>query len=255
MTAYANDLHRRWDVGALVVTMGSRGCLLSYGEPVPLVVPSPVVVDGDACGAGDMFAATVARRLALGDVIEDAITFAVATAGRFLAAGGVASVGSPAEGASWARHPVPDIDRQPRIVATGGCFDLLHSGHLATLRAARSLGDRLVVCLNSDASVRRLKGPHRPAVPEEERRDLLLALDCVDEVILFDEDTPERVLNRIRPQVWVKGGDYAGAVLEESRVVAAWGGQTVVVPYLDGYSTTSRLRSFATTERFLGSAS
>lgn len=121
MTAYANDLHRRWDVGALVVTMGSRGCLLSYGEPVPLVVPSPVVVDGDACGAGDMFAATVARRLALGDVIEDAITFAVATAGRFLAAGGVASVGSPAEGASWARHPVPDIDRQPRIVATGGC--------------------------------------------------------------------------------------------------------------------------------------
>lgn len=112
-----------------------------------------------------------------------------------------------------------------------------------------------MVCLNSDASVRRLKGPHRPAVPEEERRDLLLALDCVDEVILFDEDTPERVLNRIRPQVWVKGGDYAGAVLEESRVVAAWGGQTVVVPYLDGYSTTSRLRSFATTERFLGSAS
>ncbi len=129
------------------------------------------------------------------------------------------------------------------VVATGGCFDLLHAGHVATLRAARRLGDCLVVCLNSDTSVRALKGPDRPVNTERDRAELLAALDCVDAVVVFDEPTPEAVLSRLRPDVWVKGGDYAdgGPGLPEADLVAGWGGQTVVVPYLAGRSTTSIL--------------
>ncbi len=96
-------------------------------------------------------------------------------------------------------------------MATGGCFDLLHAGHVATLEAARRLGDCLVVCLNSDASVRRLKGQGRPLVPERDRVRVLAALEVVDAVTVFGEDTPHAVLDALRPDVWVKGGDYAGA--------------------------------------------
>jgi rfaE bifunctional protein nucleotidyltransferase chain/domain len=123
------------------------------------------------------------------------------------------------------------------VVATGGCFDLLHAGHVATLRAARGLGDCLVVCLNSDESVRRLKGPSRPLVPAADRARVLEALECVDAVVVFDEDTPAEVLRRIRPDVWAKGGDYAGSELPEATVLTEWGGQAVVLPYLPGRST------------------
>jgi D-beta-D-heptose 7-phosphate kinase / D-beta-D-heptose 1-phosphate adenosyltransferase len=125
-------------------------------------------------------------------------------------------------------------------VATGGCFDLLHIGHLATLRAARALGDCLIVCLNSDSSVRDLKGPDRPLNGETDRSRLLAALDCVDAVVVFDEATPSAVLSWLRPDVWVKGGDYAdgGPDLPEAELVKHWGGQTVIVPYVDGRSTT-----------------
>jgi D-beta-D-heptose 7-phosphate kinase / D-beta-D-heptose 1-phosphate adenosyltransferase len=129
------------------------------------------------------------------------------------------------------------------VVATGGCFDLLHAGHVATLQAARRLGDCLVVCLNSDASVAALKGPQRPLVNQADRARLLAALECVDAVVVFDERTPHAVLSWLRPDVWVKGGDYAdGGVpsLPEAELVRRWGGQTVVVPYLAGRST-SRL--------------
>jgi rfaE bifunctional protein nucleotidyltransferase chain/domain len=122
------------------------------------------------------------------------------------------------------------------VVATGGCFDLLHLGHLATLQAARRLGDCLIVCLNSDASVARLKGPDRPLNGEADRSRLLAALDCVDAVVIFDEPTPEAVLSWLRPEVWVKGGDYAE--VPEASLVERWGGRTVIVPYLDGRSTT-----------------
>jgi D-beta-D-heptose 7-phosphate kinase / D-beta-D-heptose 1-phosphate adenosyltransferase len=129
------------------------------------------------------------------------------------------------------------------VVATGGCFDLLHAGHVATLRAARDLGDCLVVCLNSDASVRRLKGPGRPLVPASDRARVLAALEYVDEVVVFDEDTPVEVLRRIRPDVWAKGGDYALTDLEEATVLEEWGGQAVVLPYLQGRSTTQMVAS------------
>lgn len=126
------------------------------------------------------------------------------------------------------------------VVATGGCFDLLHAGHVATLRAARRLGDCLIVCLNGDASVRRLKGPDRPLQSEGDRVEVLAALDCVDAVEVFDDDTPLVVLERLRPDVFVKGGDYAVVDLPEAATLAHWGGQAVVVPYLAGRSS-SRL--------------
>ncbi|HEX8132786.1 MAG TPA: D-glycero-beta-D-manno-heptose 1-phosphate adenylyltransferase, partial [Actinomycetes bacterium] len=131
------------------------------------------------------------------------------------------------------------------VVATGGCFDLLHAGHVATLRSARALGDCLLVCLNSDDSVRRLKGPERPLVPEADRIAVLEALDCVDVVVPFDERTPEALLARLRPDVFAKGGDYTLADLPEAARVAAWGGQAVVLPYLEGRSTTKLIKEVA----------
>ncbi|MFF9803491.1 D-glycero-beta-D-manno-heptose 1-phosphate adenylyltransferase, partial [Streptomyces rochei] len=124
------------------------------------------------------------------------------------------------------------------VVAAGGCFDLLHAGHVGLLQAARRLGDCLVVCVNSDASVRRRKGAERPVNPLADRVRVLSALACVDAVAVFDEDTPERLLGELRPQVWVKGGDYAGADLPEATLLEEWGGQAVLLPYLDGRSST-----------------
>jgi rfaE bifunctional protein nucleotidyltransferase chain/domain/rfaE bifunctional protein kinase chain/domain len=131
------------------------------------------------------------------------------------------------------------------VVATGGCFDLLHAGHVATLQAARQLGDCLVVCVNSDESVAGLKGPERPLVRHADRARLLAALGCVDAVVIFDEPTPNAVLSWLRPDVWVKGGDYGtggdGPDLPEAEMLRRWGGYAVVVPYLDGRSTSSMI--------------
>ncbi len=131
-----------------------------------------------------------------------------------------------------------------RIVLTNGCFDLLHVGHVRSLRAARALGDVLVVGVNSDASVRRIKGAGRPLVAEDERAEVLAALEAVDYVSLFDEPTAERLAAAIRPDVYAKGADYASsgvvdaARLPEAQVVAALGGRTVLVPVVPGRSTT-----------------
>jgi D-beta-D-heptose 7-phosphate kinase/D-beta-D-heptose 1-phosphate adenosyltransferase len=128
------------------------------------------------------------------------------------------------------------------VVATGGCFDLLHAGHVATLRAAASLGDCLIVCLNSDRSVRRLKGPGRPLVPERDRAAVLSALSCVDAVVIFDGPTPAEALASLRPDVFAKGGDYALSDLPEAELLSTWGGQAVILPYLSGRSTTRILQ-------------
>jgi rfaE bifunctional protein nucleotidyltransferase chain/domain len=124
------------------------------------------------------------------------------------------------------------------VVATGGCFDLLHAGHVSLLQAARSLGGCLIVCLNSDGSVRRVKGDGRPLNHEADRIAVLSALDCVDAVAVFDEETPCAVLDRIRPDIWVKGGDYDGRELPEAALLESWGGTAVTVPYIGGRSTT-----------------
>jgi D-beta-D-heptose 7-phosphate kinase/D-beta-D-heptose 1-phosphate adenosyltransferase len=123
-------------------------------------------------------------------------------------------------------------------VFTCGCFDLLHAGHVRMLQSARALGDCLIVCLNSDASVRRIKGPDRPLVGQADRAAVLEGLGCVDAVALFEEDDPRAILRQIRPDVWAKGGDYAVADLPEAEVLAGWGGRAVIVPYVSGRSTT-----------------
>jgi rfaE bifunctional protein nucleotidyltransferase chain/domain len=153
-------------------------------------------------------------------------------------AGGVAASGAPS-GLAGAQAVVAAVRaRRGTVVATGGCFDVLHAGHVTTLTAARALGDCLVVCLNSDASVRRLKGADRPLVSEADRAAVLGALTAVDAVVVFDEDTPEAVLERLRPDIFAKGGDYGLADLPEAAVLERWGGQAVVLPYVEGRSTT-----------------
>jgi rfaE bifunctional protein nucleotidyltransferase chain/domain len=245
--ARARLLAATWEAGAVALTMGRCGAVLVTPGGPPLVVPPPAEVDGDTCGAGDAFAGAAAHALAHGAVVSEAVEAAVVRASAFVASGAAAMFGSaPAPptappGRRTAVEVVADVRRRGgTVVATGGCFDLLHAGHVATLRAARRLGDCLVVCLNGDESVRRLKGPDRPIQRESDRAELLAALDCVDAVEIFDESTPIAVLDRLQPDVFVKGGDYAAMDLPEAETLARWGGQVVVVPYLAGHSS-SRL--------------
>lgn len=126
-----------------------------------------------------------------------------------------------------------------RIVFTNGVFDLLHPGHIRYLRAARALGDILIVGINSDASVRRNKGPARPITPESERAELLAALEAVDAVVVFDEDTPANVIVAVQPDVLVKGADWPANQIVGRDTVEAAGGRVVLVPVEEGYSTTS----------------
>ena len=128
-----------------------------------------------------------------------------------------------------------------RLVLTNGCFDLLHVGHVRYLQAARRLGDFLVVGVNSDASVRRLKGSGRPLVPADERAEVVAALGCVDAVVVFDSPTAAPLVAALRPEIYVKGADYTEATLPEARVVRAYGGTVTLLPTVPGASTTALL--------------
>ncbi|HJQ02929.1 MAG TPA: D-glycero-beta-D-manno-heptose 1-phosphate adenylyltransferase [Jatrophihabitans sp.] len=249
--AMAQSLAARWRARTVAVTVGGDGALVCQGDHAPLAIRGRRVAAVDTCGAGDSFAAAAALAMADGRLPTEAVTAAVAAANRFVAAGAAAALrfpppavelspAIPAESATTGRS-----SRGAGLVATGGCFDLLHAGHIAALREARELGDRLVVCLNSDASVRRLKGAGRPLQPQRDRAEVLRALSCVDDVVIFDEDTPAEVLRRVRPDLWVKGGDYTGAELPEAAILAEWGGQVVIVPYLQGRSTSALVEQAA----------
>ncbi|MGR6318355.1 D-glycero-beta-D-manno-heptose 1-phosphate adenylyltransferase [Micromonospora soli] len=253
-TRAGHELRRRWRAGAVAVTMGAEGAVLCHSGSAPLVVPPPSSLDRveDTCGAGDRFAATATLALGDGAPVAEAVGAAVAAASAYVAAGGAAGLHREAAeprptlaAARTAEELVAKVRADGgTVVATGGCFDILHAGHVATLQAARRLGDCLVVCLNSDRSVRGLKGPERPVNPQADRARLLAALDCVDAVVVFDEPTPHQVLARLRPAVWVKGGDYArdgAAELPEADLVQRWGGKVVTVPYLAGRSTTGTI--------------
>jgi D-beta-D-heptose 7-phosphate kinase / D-beta-D-heptose 1-phosphate adenosyltransferase len=238
--AAARALAERWRAVNVCVTRGSAGAVLISGPGPALAVPAPRVVGGDPCGAGDAFAAAAAVRLAAGALPAEAVQAAVGAASAFVAAGGAAA----ALDREPPRPPGPAaLAERVRaeggtVVAAGGCFDLLHAGHVRMLEAARALGDCLIVCLNSDASVRRLKGPDRPLVGQEDRAAVLEGLEAVDAVAVFEEDDPRVVLGMLRPHLWVKGGDYALADLPEAETLATWGGRTVIVPYASGRSTT-----------------
>jgi D-beta-D-heptose 7-phosphate kinase/D-beta-D-heptose 1-phosphate adenosyltransferase len=129
-----------------------------------------------------------------------------------------------------------------RVVFTNGCFDLLHPGHIRSLEQARALGDILIVGLNSDASVRQLKGQGRPVIPERERAEILAALESVDAVVIFDDLTPREVIARLLPDVLVKGGDWPGDQIVGREDVEAAGGRVVLAPVVPGYSTTDILK-------------
>lgn len=242
---------QRWSVTHVCVTLGGSGALL-VGDRERILVPAPAVTVMDPCGAGDRFAAAAAAALLRGALVSEAVDDAVHAAAQFLAEGGVGGLGDSA-GTGRSALPADSADAWElaravhaaggTVVATGGCFDLLHAGHVRCLSAARAAGDCLIVCLNSDDSVRALKGPGRPVVPEADRRAMLEALECVDAVVIFDESTPATVLSRLRPDVWVKGGDYDAADLPEAELLRSWGGQALTVPYLDGRSTTTLLRA------------
>ncbi|MDI1460689.1 PfkB family carbohydrate kinase [Catellatospora sp. KI3] len=246
-----------WRAGAVAVTLGAQGALVCDGSPAPLMVASPLHADGDACGAGDRFAGVAAALLGEGALVSEAVAAGVEAASRFVATGGVQRyeqrAGLPGLAPVGLDAALAAVERVRaaggRVVATGGCFDLLHPGHVATLRAARQLGDCLVVCVNSDDSVRRLKGDGRPVVHEHDRAQTLAALSCVDAVVVFGESSPVEVLGRLRPDVWVKGGDYnlehprPGQAMPEADRVRDWGGQCVLVPYVAGHSTTQLIRS------------
>ncbi|MFF8908295.1 PfkB family carbohydrate kinase [Streptomyces olivaceoviridis] len=253
----ARALVRAWRAQAVAVTLGERGALLSHGE-TPLLVPTPAAATGDPCGAGDRFAAAAAGLLADGALTEAAVQAAVHAATRYVTEGGARAVAVPdqpetAEEAPGDGDTTADAVRTAArvraaggtVVAAGGCFDLLHAGHVALLQAARRAGDCLVVCVNSDDSVRRRKGDGRPLVPAADRVRVLRALECVDAVAVFDEDTPERILGELRPHIWAKGGDYARTRLPEQPLVESWGGQVLLLPYLDGRSTTGLARRAA----------
>lgn len=266
----------RWQAKAVLVTLGERGGLLLGRDRLPRTIPAPPTAVSDPCGAGDRLAAGLAVHLAQGRGLQDAVELAIHEAADFLGAGGVASLpdrprllgGDPVRGnpvrdnpaggnpggddTVW-RHSVWDgglgqdrdaaaLARRVRanggtVVATGGCFDLLHAGHARTLSAARKLGDCLIVCLNSDESVHRIKGEERPIVSQQDRAELLLALECVDAVMVFDEDTPEACLDELRPDIWVKGGDYRASKLPEASLIESWGGRCVTVPFHPARST------------------
>ena len=129
-----------------------------------------------------------------------------------------------------------------RVVFTNGCFDLLHPGHIRGLEQARQMGDVLIVGLNSDASVRQLKGPNRPVIPEADRAEILSALESVDAVVTFDELTPREVISRLLPDVLVKGGDWPGDQIVGREEVEAAGGRVVSIPLVQGYSTSAILQ-------------
>ncbi|MGN7250883.1 PfkB family carbohydrate kinase [Arthrobacter sp. SAFR-014] len=243
-SALGKTLLDRWQSQAVLVTMGEQGGLLSRNDTAPVTIPAPPTEVTDPCGAGDRLAASLAVHLAEGRSLSDAAELAINEAAAFLGAGGVASL-PDRHRPVWhhsREEDALDLARRVRanggtVVATGGCFDLLHAGHARTLAAARDLGDCLIVCLNSDESVRRIKGEQRPIVSQQDRAELLLALECVDAVLVFGEDTPEACLETLRPDLWVKGGDYRASELPEAGLVAGWGGRCVTVPFHQARST------------------
>jgi D-beta-D-heptose 7-phosphate kinase/D-beta-D-heptose 1-phosphate adenosyltransferase len=258
IVAAAQDAMQLADCEAILVTQSEHGMTLVPRAGEPIHVPAHPVKVRDVSGAGDTVAAVLAASRAAGADWETALRMANAAAAVAVGKQGTASVSA----AELRRKILPHaylaaeekivlapgaLDAQlaewrgqgQRIGFTNGCFDILHPGHVKVLTAARAACDRLVVGLNSDASVRRLKGPDRPVQDERARAEVLAALEAVDLVVIFEEDTPIELIARIRPNVLVKGGDYTREQVVGHEIVEAGGGMVVLVDILPGFSTTS----------------
>jgi D-beta-D-heptose 7-phosphate kinase/D-beta-D-heptose 1-phosphate adenosyltransferase len=252
----AEALRQELDLEALIITRGERGMtLVQRNAPRSLHLPALMQEVYDVTGAGDTVLAALAAALVSGYPLARAAEFANAAAGQAVRKLGTAVVTAAELNAALAamspvRRGVLDPDeleaevqrarqRGERIVFTNGCFDILHEGHVACLEYARAQGERLVVAVNDDASVSRLKGPGRPVNGLTERMRVLAALACVDWVTAFSEDTPEALIRRLSPEVLVKGGDYAPGEIAGADWVQARGGQVVIAPLVKGRSSSA----------------
>lgn len=245
-------LLRACDCRYVLTTCGAGGMILA-GAQEEYAVASMGKEVYDVTGAGDTTIAYLGACLANGMDIRTAVLVADYAAGVQVGKVGTSSVtlgeveaaflrAKPGMEKKWLpREAAGEFRRRhenQKIVFTNGCFDILHIGHARCLREAAALGDILVVGLNSDASVRRLKGASRPVNPEQDRAEMLCALDCVDYVTVFDEDTPEELIRAIQPDVLVKGGDYRPEDVAGRQTVENRGGRVVILPFVPGKSTT-----------------
>jgi D-beta-D-heptose 7-phosphate kinase/D-beta-D-heptose 1-phosphate adenosyltransferase len=250
-------LKQRWDLSNLLVTRSDRGMTL-FSEEGVLHEPALAREVFDVSGAGDTVVAVTAAFVSAGAATPESIRAANTAAGFVVGKAGTYAIGAgellgeldgdggssskvkTLEEASWAVRRWKHEGRN--VVFTNGCFDILHVGHVHCLEKAKSFGDRLVVGLNSDESVRRLKGKNRPLMNQNDRAAILSALECVDMVVIFDEDTPLRLIRALTPAVLVKGGDYRPEDVVGRDVVEESGGRVEIVPILVGKSTTDILR-------------
>lgn len=256
--ALASSLRERLDLDACVLTLDRHGALLVTrdGQATPLPTVARQVYD--VTGAGDMFLAALAAARANGCAWPDSVRFANAAAGLEVEVFGVQPIpleqihhsllllAAPTVGKlrtlDQAKLELAALRKQgKKIVFTNGCFDVLHSGHVTLLEKAAAMGDFLVVGLNDDASVKRLKGPARPVNSQDERARVLGALQSVNAVMLFPEDTPLNLINELKPDTLVKGGDYTVDRVVGRTEVESWGGRVALVDLVAGKSTTATL--------------
>jgi D-beta-D-heptose 7-phosphate kinase/D-beta-D-heptose 1-phosphate adenosyltransferase len=236
------------------ITLDTEGALVCERGNAPYRTYSDAQPDSKAAGAGDTFATALALSLLAGAGTEDAAEIAQAAARIVVAKPGttVCTVDELKSfflgGDKYYADPHQLAERLKlertgcrRIVFTNGCFDILHRGHITYLNQAKAQGDVLVVAVNTDESVQRLKGPTRPINSLEDRLQVLSGLSSVDFLISFDDQTPARLLEILRPDVFVKGGDYTRETLPEATVVEAYGGSVQILPYIENRSTTGMI--------------
>jgi D-beta-D-heptose 7-phosphate kinase/D-beta-D-heptose 1-phosphate adenosyltransferase len=253
------NLLRDIELEALLVTRSERGMTLFMQNRKPLHIPTLAQEVFDVTGAGDTVIATFAAALAAGEDMPSAMALANLAAGVVVGKLGTATV-TPAElqramrgQAALTRGVVTEKDlieistqakqHGETIVMTNGCFDILHPGHVSYLQKARALGDRLIIAVNDDASVQRLKGKDRPINTLDRRMAVLSALECVDWVVPFSEDTPERLICAVIPNLLVKGGDYKPEDVAGGKCVTQAGGEVKIIDYIEGHSTSDIIKS------------
>ena len=243
------------ELDALLVTRGEQGMTLLRAAHPPLHLPARAREVFDVTGAGDTVISVIAATLGAGQTLPEAVALANIAAGIVVGKLGTATVSGPELRRAIQQErgsergvvnleqllvDVADARAQgERVVFTNGCFDILHAGHVGYLEQARRQGDRLIVAVNADASVTRLKGEGRPINPVERRMAVLAGLEAVDWVVPFAEDTPENLLRAVRPDVLVKGGDYAKETVVGWEIVEEYGGEVRVLSFLDDCSTTA----------------
>jgi D-beta-D-heptose 7-phosphate kinase/D-beta-D-heptose 1-phosphate adenosyltransferase len=254
----AAALRAELDLDMLLVTRGDRGMVLVTERQAPIVLPAQAREVFDVTGAGDTVIALLGAALGVGMTAADAVALANLGAGLVVGKIGVATVTRSElrlalhrRGGGRGLVQLDELEalaaeaklRGRRIVFTNGCFDILHSGHVSYLEEAKSLGDELIVAVNDDASVKRLKGPERPITPLADRMAVLAGLAAVDWVVPFSEDTPARVIDRIVPDVLVKGGDWQPDQIVGADTVKRHGGEVRVLTFKEGRSTSTLIQT------------